>query len=247
MSRIINLYRTKGVITIILLLVCIAVLGIVIKPSGTRAIPIQETLPQIINETKSFEILSVIKKDGYIEVSLRNISQKNINGYTVAFGSNGQVMKDTTVGDHLILPQNVDDFIIPNNVLARSSIRIINVMFDDGTFEGNPVAASEFRNRRLGLKVQLKRILALLQSVLNSPDVDSPTALDRFKAQVSSLTEKSDGVMSRTGEIGLHDMKEEALALVKELEERQKQNANLNLREYLAKLKQRLEKRYSNL
>ncbi|HYG80586.1 MAG TPA: hypothetical protein VD861_09375 [Pyrinomonadaceae bacterium] len=66
-------------------------------------------------------------------------------------------------------------------------IQINTVVFADGTYEGKPDLAMWQRARAVGSKLQIDRILTLIQNALETGD--DASALERFKEAVSSLGE----------------------------------------------------------
>ena len=73
---------------------------------------------------------------------------------------------------------------------ALQKVVIATVVFTDGTFEGEPLAAAEQHALRHGRKLQITRALALLKDALKGRGAgDEAATVARFKAEVSALTE----------------------------------------------------------
>jgi hypothetical protein len=82
--------------------------------------------------------------------------------------------------------QEESDFTRDHDCVIRAA------MFDDGSFEGDPEPAARFRAYVIGRKIQLRRVVALLQEALDSRDEVIPT-LQRFRAGLSVLNASVDG------------------------------------------------------
>lgn len=73
---------------------------------------------------------------------------------------------------------------------SLQKVVIATVVFTDGTFEGEPLAAAEQHALRHARKLQITRALALLTLALKAPQAgDEAAAVARFKAEVATLKE----------------------------------------------------------
>lgn len=74
---------------------------------------------------------------------------------------------------------------------SLQKVVIATVVFTDGTFEGEPLAAAEQHALRHARKLQITRALALLKDALKGRDAgDESATVARFKVQVSALGEE---------------------------------------------------------
>lgn len=197
------------------------------------------------DKTQAFQVVNIsATEDGLLSIKLKNISSKNISGYKVSIGGNARITKDTTSADRVIAPGEIDELIVPINSRKPSGITILAVVFTDGNIEGEPAAVSELRDWRLGLRLQLTRILPLLQSALDSTETDMPIALDKLKTQISYLQVEPSPALPLAIGGGLHDAKDEFIRKIEEIQ-LHRNEGNLKLRERLTKLKDRIERRIS--
>ncbi|HEX8128889.1 MAG TPA: hypothetical protein VF527_07295 [Pyrinomonadaceae bacterium] len=218
--------------------------------SATRGSSIQENRPQIINRTSGFQLSSLTEKDGDYVMLLKNNYSKNINGYIIGIGSSGKVSVDLTIGSHLIIPRGVAEERIPISNLRDSSqggmlhrsITILAVLFEDGTSEGEALAIAEIKERRAGTKIQLKRILSVIQGSLSSRVSMKPTTIGRLKEQIISLSEEAEDTTSTHAKKGFRSAKEDALMRLQNLEQ-----SDIGLQEGLTRLKNDIEKRIARL
>jgi hypothetical protein len=71
--------------------------------------------------------------------------------------------------------------------LSDPEIQIKAAVFDDGTFEGDAETAAIVLAYQAGEKMELPRLIPLLESALNSNDADLSKGLRNLESQVSSL------------------------------------------------------------
>ncbi|MFN2512820.1 MAG: hypothetical protein ABR568_15540 [Pyrinomonadaceae bacterium] len=148
--------------------------------TGAYHYPAHQT-PEIVNKTTSIQVISVTPgEDGY-ELRLKNTSTKNINGYSIG-SERAYRTSDLTVGDEVISAG--DEFTLqlppirdPRGPQAASQTTkaqlpaIRYVTFDDGSSDGDDIAAQELKDIRSGRLEQLQRIGLLLEAMAASPDV----------------------------------------------------------------------------
>jgi len=210
----------------------------------------QDNRPQIINLTTGFHPAGLTDKGGHYILLLKNNYSKNINGYVIGIGARGKVTVDLTIGTHAITPGNVEEQRIPYSNLKASSeggvpetnITILAVLFEDGTSEGAAPAIAEIKERRAGAKIQLKRMLPLIQGLLTSRGQAKPLTLGQVKEQIALLPEQAEEAMSPQGKQGLHDAKQDVLMSLQELEQ-----GDTELPVGLTRLKDAIEKRIARL
>lgn len=192
--------------------------------------------PEIVNKTTSIKVISVTPGgDGY-ELRLKNTSTKNINGYSIG-SERAYRTSDLTVGEVVISPD--EEFSVqlppirdPRGPQAASQATkaqlpaIRYVTFDDGSSDGDDVAAQELRDIRSGRLEQLQRIRLLLEAMAASPDVT------QLESQLQALpTERLKTDRSFNVARGRLAAKQDALAEVSKLDKS-------NLRTELLKLVQ---------
>ena len=164
--------------------------------------------PSVTNKITAVEVISLVPTDHGYDLVLRNISLKNINGYSVALKSGAYTTVDLTVGERVIAPG--DKFTVRLRAEATEpSIRY--VVFDDDTGEGDTSAIAELQDRRAGRREQLNRIVPLLNSAAVSANVD------QLKTDLQSLPEEAAGRSVYFG-LGMKNAKEDALLEVRKLD-----------------------------
>lgn len=203
--------------------------------STTRASTIRQIL-QVQNKTASLEVVNVTEQETSCSLTLRNISPKVINGYSIGTTNLSKVDVDLTIGDRTIAPgeEFTESYPLPGPQ-KPTTIKMLAVLFTDGTADGEAQVITANQERRKGTKQQLIDILPLLRKALNS---SAPDELPKLKSKVSELPEESasnDSPQSRTGKSGAKqdtisrlemmtqdgvDSRKELRDLIKDIEER---------------------------
>ena len=182
--------------------------------------------PSVTNKITAVEVISLVPTDHGYDLVLRNVSPKNINGYSVALKSGAYTTVDLTVGERVIGPGG--QFTVRLRAEATEpSIRY--VVFDDDTGEGDTSAIAELQDRRAGRREQLNRIVPLLNSAAVSANVD------QLKTDLQSLPEEAAGRSAYFG-LGMKNAKEDALLEVRKLD-------NSNVRAELTRLAEQSSRR----
>jgi hypothetical protein len=214
-----------------------------------RSIRSQQIVPQVENKTHALLVVSLVPgRDDYI-LTLRNVSDKAVNGYSLAVGPRRTLDADLTTVGRVIAPgENFQERIPASNLQpspASSSLQpkisIRAVIFEDSTGDGEASTIAKHNARRAGAKRQLNNILPLLKDTLDAPDSELAIALERLKAKVESLPETlADGV-SQGAVAGLRSAKQDVLAMVQNL------RTSSNIRADLSSIKEQIEKRIGRL
>jgi hypothetical protein len=121
-------------------------------------------------------------------------------------------------------------------------ITILAVLFEDGTSDGATPAIAEIKEKRAGTKIQLKRILPLIQNVLSPAGSSKLITLDQLKEQIASLPDEGEDAASSHAKKGFRSAKEDALMNLQNLEQ-----SDMGLQAGLARIKATIEKRISRL
>lgn len=248
MSQTLTAFQKTSLLVSLISVFCLVLL--VSNFSPTRGNNGQENRPQIINQTSEFQLASLAEKDGEYILLLKNNYSKTVNGYVIGMGAGRKLTVDLTIGSRAITSGNVAEERIPISNLRPSaeggtlhtSITILAVLFEDGTSEGAAPAIAEIKEKRAGTKIQLKRILPLIQNLLSSPGPAKLTTLGQLKEQIASLPEAAEEAMSLHGKQGFRGAKYDTLLLLQSLEQ-----SDTGLEEGLTRIKGLIEKRIARL
>jgi len=256
MQKRIAKYRNQLSIVAALAFACLLLLAVSVASSNNSLPSNQSEVLQIDNKTQAFQIISSEINNGIVRVSLRNGYSKTINGFTLADSESSGIQIDFTSTDSPIAPGETYQYKIPLRSIQSSldsaennkfKLKVLSVVFDDGTSDGDYHAIAQMKNRRRGEKVQLARIMPLLNQALASSDTDILDALRRLKSQIASLSVEPENGQPPEILSGLHHGKEDALAQIRALEERQTAQGNVDLRQGLLAIKKRFEKKAPKL
>jgi len=169
-------------------------------------------MPQFTSKAKSIEVVVMqpnISTLPTYQVVVRNVSGKNV----VALAANVILEGRPRImslprgkeGEPIIAPAGTYEFtvrlatqatpmpdgytptLVPNQVIEVSS-----VIFDDGSFEGNPEQAIHYAAFQKGDKMQLARVVDLFARSLNTTDAAASATLASLKAQVAALNFEPD-------------------------------------------------------
>ncbi|HEX7530467.1 MAG TPA: hypothetical protein VF333_04930, partial [Pyrinomonadaceae bacterium] len=81
---------------------------------------------------------------------------------------------------------------------SNPEILIKAVVFEDGTFEGDPESAAEIRGYRAGEKMELPGLIAAVDKALTSPSANVSEALRNIEVEVSSLSSDVEPVLLKS-------------------------------------------------
>lgn len=222
-------------------LACTAVALATVSSSTFRS---TTTQVHLVNNTEGLALVTQEVIDGKTRLQFKNISAKDLNGLVLGLENQRQIELDTTTGDRVIVPGEVQDIEIPGP--SPGTITILAVMYADGSLEGDQITVAQLRDRRSALKAELKRILGLVVAEAQSRDADTPGAFDRLESAMSKLPpivaeEQTPQANSLRG------AREDVANLVEFMRHRQERNAHLNQRKFVQELKERIERRIAGL
>jgi hypothetical protein len=226
---------------------CAAVLActaVVFATVGSSTFRSKTTQIHLVNNTGALALVAQEVIDGRTRLQFKNISAKDLNGFVLGLANLRQIELDTTPGDRVIVPGEVQDIEIPGP--SPSTITILAVMYADGSLEGDQITVAQLRDRRSALKAELKRILGLVVAEAQSRDADIPGAFDRLESAMSKLPSTvADGHTPQAN--ALRVAKDDVANLLEFMRHRQERNAHLNQRELIRQLQERIERRIAGL
>lgn len=228
--------------------------------------------PRIINNTTALEVARLERHLDYYLISLKNISSKDVVAYTISTGRTGQSASNGGRGIPVIAAGAATrESPLDGPSVERDGITISNVIFDDGTFEGDPNTAAQFLARAEGVRIQAPHVLLKIDQTLAVDDsellaafdkteaelwvipeaIDKQSALEFLKSKFPSLDEKKWSDLYEELKGGLYDGRNIALSemgvnrrIVRERQQRNEDDATAakSLRATLEHVKQTLER-----
>ncbi len=213
-------------VIIVVLLTALAIIG----SNRIKSVPSVSANPQPAvtpikktdNDVSALKIAEMKKDGDSIQVFLKNVSHKEINGLTLVFDDNSTITVDYTISGDGIFPGALKEIRIPaeaksdlvaNPVIINPFFKIVAVMFTDRTEEGDPKYILEIKDRRRGLKTQLENFLPDLDKMSDASKKVSPSTLQEIKRKILTLT-VVDSNESHSFKQGLNDGKEDLLKII---------------------------------
>jgi hypothetical protein len=204
--------------------------------------------PKINRKSKTdvLQVVGTIVTGGFVKLSLKNVSNKSINGVQLAI--NGGILQIEFLDadrpeNQRLLPGAIYEETFPFNGVTPVEVAILAVTFDDKTSSGTTSLADQIFETRRGVKEVLTRFQSVLADARKSPDADSIVILERLKAQVNDLPEgdsKGSGSM-RMGEL---QAKQEIIQEIEFIRDRLIKNPGLTtVRDSVSELETRHEQR----
>ncbi|HEY5073241.1 MAG TPA: hypothetical protein VII34_01010 [Pyrinomonadaceae bacterium] len=193
-----------------------------IEPFGIKLIRVAPNLtpvpPVILKGVASLVVINAVSVDMTLpsyRITLFNQSGKDIVGLAVDVATGTKI--ETTAkprsqyGKTLIAAGKTYELQVPAPVRAQETpngyapgtlsnpeILIKAVVFEDGTFEGDPESAAEIRGYRAGEKMELPDLIAAVDKALISPSANVSEALRNLEVEVSSLSSDVEPVLLKS-------------------------------------------------
>lgn len=238
---------------IIAICICVSFLVATAWPLKTHP---QSNSPVINNSTQAFQVIGVVNDADSVKVTFKNGYSKAITAFVLSGDSRTSgVQVDFTSGDTVIAPGETYEYDGPTNIFLSSpmstqrqlNVRVLSVIFDDGSSDGDNKSATSIKNRRLGMKIQLARILPLIQHAAELPDTDMRAVISQLKAQISTLPDRPQNGEPVDITSGLLHGKNYILGDIQRLEQIQDGIGGVNFRSELLKIKERYQKEAARL
>jgi hypothetical protein len=173
-----------------------------------RMNPLLTDLPSIINNTQSIEVIELKANHSTLPtytLAVQNLSDKKVAAVGISVLVNGKMqlgsLRRRRDGQTFIRAGGIQEInlsgarttqLTPAGYLPDSppnqEILISTVVFEDGSYEGEMETAAQVRGFELGSKLQLPKLIALLEEALNSADASVFKSLEKLKTQAASLT-----------------------------------------------------------
>ena len=163
-----------------------------------------------VNSLKAIEVVSLSENDRAAEMVLKNVSTKNINGYSILITNGAARTVDLSVGEKTIAPGQQFKISLPKKEAIQPIVRFVT--FEDGSGEGDMVAIKELQDRREGRGEQLKRIIPLFRKAYSTAD------LEQLRTELNALPEEQRRDRSIFYLEGQRNAKEDALLSLEKMD-----------------------------
>ena len=159
-----------------------------------RAAPWNGTA-ETVNKTQALTVTSVAAERPDITVAVRNVSQKHIDGiswYRVEngrrTGGSGSAARLIPAGGVFEIRQRFD----LNKTASSRQVVIAAIVFEDGSFEGEPDDAAQMAADLTGLRTQISKTIQIFKNASTSLPQDSRAVFSRLKREIGALEEEAD-------------------------------------------------------
>ena len=170
--------------------------------------PAVQALAQIINNTTALKVEDARQDWTGYRLSVRNLSPKTITGLSVSRpmkDGSSNITEAGNPGHPVIASGAVHELMFgvsPPNLTVAPQIVIDVVVFDDGSFEGSVEVAARLEAMRMAGAAQGRRVVSLVQAILDRGEEDSAAMIATVRSQVAALPEEADpsvfaAIMSR--------------------------------------------------
>lgn len=183
--------------------------------------PLVPGVPQIINNIAAIRVEGVDQDRTFYKLALRNLSSKNITDVVVNMPDEHGVtsMGESGTPRHPLiaagaLHQMRLGFSPTNQSLAPPLI-IAAAVFDDGSFEGSAEAAVGLEAQRLGSTVQGRRVITLVQEILDHDEGDDTAMISAIWSQAAALPEEVEPSMLESLTVRYPDLPSNAKASIR--------------------------------
>lgn len=146
---------------------------------------------RVENRTQNLEIIAIEKEGPGLRVVLRNNYLKAVTGYQVLIGR-------CTVQTELILSGDSTNYIPPGGSreehyviqegIQRHGFKILAVVLEDGTADGDRKFISEIKGYRLGVKTAREHAFYILQDISKQPFIDNVGSLIDSESEIEIET-----------------------------------------------------------
>jgi len=159
-----------------------------------RAAPWNGTA-ETVNKTQALTVTSVAAERPDITVAVRNVSQKHIDGISwyrvengLRTGGSGSAARLIPAGGVFEIRQRFD----LNKTASSRQVVIAAIVFEDGSFEGEPDDAAQMAADLTGLRTQISKTIQIFKNASTSLPQDSRAVFSRLKREIGALEEEAD-------------------------------------------------------
>jgi len=188
-----------------------------IEPFEIKLIRVNPNVPPVppivLKGVESIAVINAMPKETTLpayRIILRNQSNKNIVALgvdVIAGGKTQMSSRPRGIDGQPLIPAGKEYWLTvsaPNRakpipggyvptLLSDQEIQIKAAVFDDGTFEGDAETAAVVLGYQAGEKMELPRLIPLLENALKSGDADLTDGLRNLESQVSAVGSDAEG------------------------------------------------------
>jgi hypothetical protein len=145
--------------------------------------------PRVSNRTHALQVISIERVLDDYRLTLKNVSDKAVVAYDfIGRSAGGLSPKAPLMAAGAVL---VEEHVLGRQV-EETGITIRAVVFEDGTFDGDPKAAAEILAGGAGVMLQAPHVLRMIEQTLEAPDADLPEELGKLETRLWEMPEAID-------------------------------------------------------
>lgn len=199
----------------------------------------------IHNRTQSLQVAKAELNGKLLHLAVKNGYSKNIDWFRISFGNRESIEADFTFAEPSSLAPGEsyeDAYSVESSPTATLNVTVVSVMFEDGTSDGDATYAKTIKEKRAGQKMQLKRLLPLLQKAIHAPNSNAASVLQNLEAELAEIQEANDNTISESKRVGLRNAKERILNEVQRIKQMQVRDVSKDVRQDLIPINAHYEK-----
>jgi hypothetical protein len=197
------------------------------------------------NETVSLEITKAELDGKQVRVAVKNVSNKNIDWFRLSLGASSSIEADFAFADKSALaPGEIYEDLYPfDSASDEVRLTVLSVMFEDKTSDGNLHYAQLLKDKRAGQKVELNRLLPLLQRAINAPDHNQAANLMRnLETELIAIQQVKDESVPEAKWIGFLNARDRVLNELRRIQALRDEDNGRDIRKDLKLMKEHYEK-----
>jgi len=147
--------------------------------------------PRITNSA-ALEVDKLERNFDFYRVWLKNKSGKNVVAYSISTGrGNMQVGSEGYGRSGPVLEAGATsrELYLHDPEIEVKGLEVLLVVFEDGTFEGDPKLATQYLAKAEGVRIQSPSVLRMIEQTLKVDDSDLRAAFDKLEAELWVIPE----------------------------------------------------------
>ena len=220
------------------------------RQAPAPAEPVDPTfIPEVQSKAEALQVVSVVRRDPFLRLRLKNVSDKNIYSFRMAYYKNGQsLLFSFVLADEktFLAPGEVYKYdypYSPNSAFDREPLTFEAVLFEDGSGDGLPDKVKSLQDVFLSNRKELEHVIAILESALTWADIETMPGLSKLLTAFSKTPDYMYGVdMKGLAGMTLSSWKGTAMGRIREIEQAKYDGSAGSIHESLVKLKDDFDK-----
>jgi hypothetical protein len=221
------------------------------KPSPTPATePVDASyVPPVSSKAPALEVVSVVRKDPFVRIRIKNVSDKSIYCFRMAYYKDGQ----STLYDFIHADEKtslapgeifkIDYPFLSSSAFVREPLTFQAVLFEDGTGDGEADKVKGLQDLFLASRKELEHVIAVLQAGLAAPEVETGAGLSALLSKLSEVPQYIYSLdMKGLAGLSLPMWRETAMGMIRDIQQEKYRDPAVSIRDRLQNLKDRFYK-----